>query len=402
MSLNQEPYQRGYKYRIYPTEDQKVLFEKTFGSVRYIWNNALARINHEYEAYKLGSSLTKPQCTFSNFRLELTKLKQSEGHEWLYDVSNRALQCSLQNLEEAFQKFFKGKGKVGYPQFKSKHKSRRSFKLIDNAFHVNKKFLKLAHCKELVKVKLDRPLPSEPSSVTISCTSSGEYYASFLCGVYPEMTNGQGKIGIDLGIKTLASQSNGIDIPNPKYYVKAQKKLTKLQRRLSKKQKGSKNRNKARIKVAKVHQHIANQRSDYLHKLSRSLVNDNQVIVIEDLNVKGMSKNHKLAKHILDAGMGMFRQMLTYKVIESNWCTLLIANRFYPSTQLCSNCGVRPLVRIKLGISEWTCQNCKTVHGRDTNAAKNLLKLAVDLPLLWENSPGKVVLSKPYKELISV
>jgi putative transposase len=396
-------FKKGFKYRIYPTLEQQVFLEKTFGCCRKVWNTLLAEAVVEHKLFKQDKNV-KPSLNSYDFCRKLTKLKNDQYYEYLNEVSSKALQISALSLGNSFQKFFKEK--KGYPKFKSKHSNKHSFTLESyetgaKYFWIKNKVFTISKCDTPIKVRWHRKLPSCPTQVTISKNASGEYYASFLCEVYPEMTNGTGKVGIDLGIKTLASLSNGEDILNPKHYVKAQKKLAKYQRRLSKKQKGSKNRNKARIKVAKVHQHIANQRQDYLHKLSRSLVNDNQVIVIEDLHVKGMSRNRKLAKHILDAGMGMFRQMLTYKVIESNWCTLLIADRFYPSTQLCSNCGVRPLVKIKLGVTHWTCHSCKTEHGRDTNAAKNLVKLVVDRPELWLNHPGKVLLSKPYKELMS-
>lgn len=396
---------KGYKYRIYPTLEQQVFLEKTFGCCRKVWNVLLAQVNEEYSNWKLNPSLPKPRVSAYDFQNALPLLKERQEYSYLKEVSSKALQIQSHKLGEAFTKFFKSKGKIGYPQFKSKHKSRDSFTLESyvngaNYFKVKNNIFTIAKLSEPIKISWCRELPSESTQVTISKNAAGQYFASFLCDTTSQLTNGQGIVGVDLGIKTLATQSNGIAISNPKYFVTSQKKLACLQRRLSKKCKGSKNRDKARLKVARLHLKISNQRQDYIHKLTRSLVNDNQVIVIEDLNVKGMSQNRKLSKHILDAGLGMFRRYLEYKTIESSWCRVIVADRFYPSTQLCSVCGSRPIPKIKLGVSQWTCASCNTLHGRDDNASINLSHIATKRPELWIDHPGKIILTKAYEELV--
>ncbi len=391
-------FKKGLVFRIYPNAEQQVLLERTFGCSRKVWNELLALFSVQKTEFPNENNLSR----------KLTELKAREEFEYLNEVSSKALQYVTRNLASAYKRFFKSKKALDYPKFKSKHRGKNSFTLTNNTgfdtgyFSVKDDVFTIAKCKTPVKIVWHRELPSQPTSVTISKNSAGQYYASFLCDIMPEMTYGQGIIGIDLGIKTLATMSNGEVLQNPKHYVCTQKSLRKLQRRLSKKVKGSKNRDKARKKVAKCHLKIANQRKDYLHKLTRSLVRDNQAIVIEDLNVSGMSRNRHLSKHILDAGFGMFRRFLEHKVVESQWCRLIIADRFYPSTQLCSHCGCKPLVKIKLGVSEWTCLSCKTTHGRDTNASYNLEKLAILYENIWRDLPGAIIKTKSYRDLISL
>lgn len=402
MSINKTLLNKGYKFRIYPTEEQKVFFEKTFGCCRKVYNILLTDSIEQYKLYQ-QDKIGKPKVSSYDFNNLLPNLKSRDDYIYLNEVSSKALQYSAFALGDAFKRFFKTK--KGFPQFKSKHSNTQSFTLESyepgaKYFHIKDKVLTIAKLDIPIKVVWHRELPSTPTKVTISKNPAGQYFASFLCKYRPEPTNGQGIVGIDLGIKTLATMSNGVEISNPKHYVKSQKKLTILQRRLSKKKKGSKNRDKARLKVARLHLKIANQRQDYLHKLSRSLVNDNQVIVIEDLHVKGMSRNHNLAKHILDGGFGLFRKMLEYKTIESSWCRLMIADRYYPSTQLCSACLVKPKVKIKLGVTQWTCFNCNSIHQRDDNASKNLEGLATRNPQLWLEYPGNIILCKNYEELM--
>ena len=398
---------KGFKYRIYPTDEQKVLLAQTFGSCRYVYNYCLDRSITAYQTYKAdlgslakppGSALAKPSTNYYQFAKWLSELKQIPEHSWLYDVSSAALQQSVKRLDKAFSSFFKQKGRVGYPKFRSRHQ-RQSATLPTSGFRFHDNQLFIAKSKEPIRVVWSRDLPSEPTSATITLTQSGRYFISFTCAYQPVPTNGQDIIGIDLGIKTLATISDGGTIANPRHYVKSQFKLRKLQRQHSHHKKGSANRNYSRLKLAKLHEHIANQRQDYLHKLTSKLVSENQAICIEDLNVAGMSKNHNLAKHILDASFGTFRQLLTYKVLDSSWCRVLIADRYYPSTQLCSNCGTKPTLKIKLGIDKWVCQNCQTTHGRDDNASRNLLSLAIASTAKWLDFPGHIVLLPRYETI---
>jgi putative transposase len=396
--MKQPLYDRGYTFRIYPKGDQVLFLERTFGHARKVWNTLLDRNMKQYELSKLGQT-DKPKVSPYDLGVQCTALKRELGFEYLNEVSFQALKHSAMNLGHAFKRFFKEK--KGYPQFKSKHTSRKSFTLVNASSEPSKYFkivdgklyiAKMMDCP--IKVKWTNELPSLPSQVTITRDADGKYYASFLCKRSPRMTFGQGVIGVDLGISTLASLSDGTKIENPKYYVKTQKKLRRLQKSLSRKKKGSKNRDKARSKVAKCHSKIVNQRKHYMHCLTRRLVNDNQVIVVEDLHVKGMVRNRKLSKHILDAGMGMFRRFVTYKVQESHWTKLVIVDRFFPSTQLCNACGQLSDVKIVLGVKSWICQNCKTLHDRDTNAGLNLVNHALANSRLWINAPGKVTAIK--------
>lgn len=372
--------QKGYKYRLYPTEEQKQLLEKTFGCTRYVWNHFLDKSIKDYEACKADDTLSKPDVSGHGFVIKLPVLKRQPETSWLNEVSSVALQQKLLDLEQAFQNFFgKNRKKAnGYPKFKSK-RYRQSFRLTKAGFSLVNGQLYLAKCLEPFKVVWSRELPSDPTSVTISKTAAGEYYVSFVCYYMPVKTNGTNITGIDLGISNLATLSTGEDIANPKHYNKTQKQLARLSRRLAKKQKGSKNRNKARIKVAKLHEHVANQRKDFLHKLSTKLVRENQALAIEDLRVANMSRNRKLAKHIMTAGWGMFRKFLEYKAIDSQHCRLVIADAYYPSTQLCSACGIKPTEKLKLHVRQWTCSSCNTTHGRDHNAGLNLKQLALKM-----------------------
>ena len=387
---------KAFKYRIYPTEEQRVLLTRTFGSCRYVYNHCLAKASKAYQDYKANNSLPKPQTNYYEFAKQLQKLKQTPEHLWLYETSSTALQQSLLRLGKAFSAFFKQKGKVGYPKFRSRYQ-RQSATLPTTGFRVRNNQLFIAKSTEPIQVAWSRELPSEPTSATITLDQSGHYYISFICQYQPVPTNGQSIIGIDLGIKTLATMSDSQIVSNPKHYIASQYKLTRLQRQLSHKTKGSSNRTKARVRLAKLHDHIANQRQDYLHKLTSKLVSKNQAICIENLNVAGMSKNSRLAKHILDASFGYIRQLLTYKVVDSAWCRLLIADRYYPSTQLCSHCGSKPKPKIKLGVDRWVCQSCGAIHARDDNASQNLEKLAIASKALWQDLPGKIVLLDKYQ-----
>lgn len=364
---------KAYKFRIYPDPEQIVLLERTFGCTRYIYNKLLERSSQAYQAYKSDTSLPKPNPSGYSLVKLLPALKASPESIWLNEVSSVALQQKALDLGQAFTSFLKRKS--SYPNFKNK-RGHQSFRLTTVAFTLKASKFYIAKSATPIRVKWSRELPSQPTSCTITKTPTSKYYISFVCEYTPRKTTGQGIIGIDAGITDLATISNGITIANLRHYVRSQCRLARLQRQLSRKQKGSKNRNKARLRVATLHEHIANQRNDYLHKLTTKLVRDNQAIAIESLNVSGMVKNKKLAKHILDASWGKMRQYLTYKAIASQHCKIILTDPYYPSTQLCSVCGTKPKDKIKLGILSWTCSTCNTTHSRDVNAAKNLEILA--------------------------
>ncbi len=368
-----EPLVKGFKYRIYPSKDQKVYLNKTFGCCRFVYNHLLAVSKFEYEQWKLNSLYPRPRVNSFDFINKCSALKKELGYIWLNEVSSCALQQKAQDLGKAFSNFFKQHTKgIGYPKFKKRYHA-DSFRLTSRYFKITNGVFSIIKCYTPIKIIFDRDLPSAPSQVTISRNASGQYFASFLCEYTPEpITTGIGVLGIDVGIKDLVVTSKGDTIENPKHYLHAAHRLARLQRRLSKTQKGSKNRTKARLKVARLHQHIANQRCDHLHKLSTQLIRENQAIVIEDLNVKGMSQNRKLAKHVITAGWSMFRKMLEYKAQASQHVKIIIASRWYPSTQLCSACYQRPSQKLKLSDRGWTCEHCGTVHQRDVNAAQNL------------------------------
>lgn len=396
MVSNQKPSVKGFKYRIYPTEAQKRYLCQVFGSCRYVYNRHLAESKAQYENHRLNPGIPKPGLSGFGFAHQLPSWKKDEETAWLNEAPAQVLQHACMELGDAYQAFFRRK--IGYPRFRSKHDpqsatySNQMYQLADGR-------LKLAKCGALFKVKFDRPLPSsELKSCTISMTRTGKYYASFLCEYVPKKTDGVGFIGIDAGITDLATMSNGLVLVNPRHFVTAQYRLRILQRRLSKKKKGSKNRNKARLAVAKLHETIANQRKDYLHKFTTRIIRENQAVGIESLLVKNMIRNRHLSKHIADAGWGEMRRQLVYKAIASQHCMLVLADPYYPSTQLCSLCGSKPKVKIPLATRKWKCSSCGEVHQRDQNAAMNLEILARSHHYRFRDDPRRpaIVLSERY------
>jgi putative transposase len=366
---------RGFKYRFYPTSAQRLELAQTFGCSRFVYNWALALRTNSY--YQNNISLTgdincavnprRRALSYTDTSNALTKLKKDPGKPWLKQVSSVPLQQGLRHLNTAFQNFFKGKTK--YPKFKKKN-NRKSAHYAPNAF----KWVAPSGRDNNGKIRWSRYFTGEPKSVTISKDPSNRYFVSFL--VEEELEGWKPateEIGIDLGIKDVVVCSNGFASGNPKHYQKYQARLKILQRRLASKKKGSNNRYKARLKVAKLHAKIADCRKDFLHKLSTKLVSENQAIYTETLAVKNMMANHKLAKAIADCSWGEFLRQLEYK---AGWHDRKIGaiDRWFPSTKRCHPCG-HILDKLPLEIREWRCPSCNNLNLRDENAAKNIKAL---------------------------
>ena len=359
---------RAYKYRIFPTEEQKVLFAKTFGCCRFVYNWAL---NLKIEAYKQDKKFVTYKEVQDRMVNELKKENQ-----WLTEVNSQALLNSLRNLDTAYKNFFRGTHAVGFPKFKSR-KSKQSFQCPQ---HCNVDFVKgtitIPKVKDIHAV-LHRRFKGMVKTVTISMTPSGRYFASVLVDTSlqewkPSEPMRDTTVGIDLGIKSLVVCSDGRTFANPKNLQRSLDRLKLLQKRLSRKQKGSANRNKTRICVARLQERIANSRKDYLHKITHALTHDSQVrtICMEDLYVKGMQCNHHLAQAVGDASFGLFRTMLEYKC-RWHGVNLIKIDRFAPSSKTCSKCGY-VYKALKLSERSWICPECGTHHDRDFNAACNI------------------------------
>lgn len=360
---------KGYKFRIYPSEIQKAMLTSYFGSGRFVYNQLLSKNQNNLNEYKENTSLVKPKISRSLLFKELVILK--EEFPFLKEASSVALQQKILDLLSSYESFFKKRGK--YPTFKSKRK-RQTLRLVGEGFSIGEEGLKIAKFDKIIKIKWSRTLPSSPTSVTISQEPDGRYYASFICEYLSDPTYGDRVVGLDMGIKSFFTDSDGNAVCAPKYFRKSEHKLAKLQKSLSRKKKGSNNRSKARVKVAKLHAKTKHQRNDFLHKLSRRLVNESKIISIETLNVQGMLRNRHLAKSIQDLGWSTFVHQLIYKSYESHWCTIVQIDRWYPSTQTCSCCGHRLTGSNKLTLGQrfWTCPACNVVHDRDTNAGVNI------------------------------
>jgi putative transposase len=376
---------KGYKYRIYPNKEQQVFLAKHFGATRYIYNWGL---DHKIKHYET----TKKSINWVALNNLLPSLKKDLP--WLSEIGSQTLQMEIRNLDTAFKNFFRAK--KGFPKFKSKHNNHQSFQIPDNNgknYSIQDGKLYIPKLKSGIKIVQHRDFDGVMKMLTLSKNPSGQYFATILVEtneniVHPKPIHEETTIGIDLGLKEFLITSNGDKIDNPKHFKNTQKKLAKAQRKISRKEKGSNNRNKQRIKVAKIHQKIVNQRSDFQHKLSSKLISENQTICLEDLNVKGMMKNRKLSKAIGDVSWSSFTNMLFYKALWYG-TNLISIGRFDPSTKLCSECGV---LNNNLTLKDriWIC-DCGAKHDRDVNAAINIKNFGLvksNYPLLKLNTVG--------------
>ncbi|PPT08687.1 Mobile element protein [Geitlerinema sp. FC II] len=351
---------KAYKYRIYPTHEQQATLAKSFGCCRWYWNYALNLCQETYRTTGKGLSRGYLQGLLPALKKEYPWLKE--------DVYSQCLQVVALNLSTAYRNFFEKRAKL--PRFKSKH-GRQSISYPQNV-KFEGTYIKLPKVG-LVPCRQHRSFEGKIKTVTLSQNPDGKYYASVLVEnkKEPPLLSTEGKaIGIDLGLTDFAITSEGSKYNSPKHFDKHARNLKRKQQKHARKKKGSKNRNKSRVKVAKIHAKISRCREDFLHKLSRKIVNENQVIVVENLNVKGMVCNHKLAKAISDVGWGMFGTMLKYKA-ESEGKVYLEVDRFFPSSKTCHVC-LNQIDSLSLEVRSWTCQHCQTRHDRDINAAINI------------------------------
>lgn len=357
--------EKAFKMRIYPTENQKTLIDKSFGCSRYVYNYFLDFKQREYKEHKNKYSFYDMCKLLTSLKKELT---------WLKEVDKYALQNSLKDLDYAYKRFFKG---ARYPKFKSKRSSKMSYRsnFSNNNIELLEDSIKLPKLgKVKIKDKAYRPKDGRILNATVSKTKTGKYFVS-ICytdiNIKPLPKTGR-SVGIDLGLKSFITTSDAEQVDNPRYLEKSQVKLKKLQRMLSRKPKDSKNREKIRLKLAKCHEKIVNQRKDFLHKLSKSLVTNYDVIVIEDLKIKNLLKNHHLANSIFSVSWYTFTEMLRYKSLFYGK-TLLKVDSFFPSSQLCSKCNFKNVEVKDLKVRSWVCSSCGSINHRDINAAINIL-----------------------------
>lgn len=373
--------QKAFKYRFYPTPEQESLLRRTMGCTRLVYNRALAIRTEAWYS-------EKKRVGYSDTSAMLTEWKKQDDLQFLNEVSCVPLQQGLRHLQKAFSNFFEGRAK--YPTFKKKRNG-GSAEFTKSAFKWKDGQVFLAKCSEPLAIRWSRELPEGaiPSTITVKLSPAGRWTVSLLVDVeikpLPQSLN---QIGIDLGVTSLVALSNGEKIANPKGFNAKRRKLKKAQKALARKQKGSSNRHKARLKVAKVHQEISDARKDFLHKLTTRLVRENQTIAVEDLAVKNMIKNRKLALSISDASWGELVRQLEYKC---DWYgrTLVKIDRWFPSSKRCGNCG-HIVETLPLNVREWDCPNCGTHHDRDINAANNILAAGLAVKVCGANvRPGR-------------
>ncbi len=355
-----------FRYRIYPNKEVSTILNQWFGQTRYVWNYYLNLRTVTYKDTAKGLS-------YVDNAKDLTTLKKQEDTLWLKECSIHALQQELKQLDSAFKDFF-SRGK-GYPRFKKRGLSVDTLHFPAD-FKIEGRYLKLPKIKTPIKMKLSRELQGNVRNITVSKNSANQYHVSILTDYEPTSKPTLKKeVGLDVGLKDFVISSDGTKIKMPHFTNNGASKLKKLQRRLSKKTKGSANREKARLKVAKHQLHVANQRKDFLHKVSTKLINENQVIALESLTVKGMIRNKKLSKHIANASWGEFGVLLNYK---ASWYgrTIKTLDKFFPSSKMCNACGY---IKEDLKLSDRiiTCKGCGAVYDRDINASKNILQFSV-------------------------
>lgn len=360
---------KGIKFRAYPNKAQKNLINQTIGCCRFVYNKGLAMRSGSYKnGIKIGYNQTSAM---------LTSLKQQDEFAFLKEPDSVALQQSLRDLDQGYKNFFAKRAK--YPKFKSKHDNRQSYRTINqgNNIRIVGKCIKLPKIG-YVNIKQSMEV-GHINNVTIERTPTDKYFVILNVDFEPKsMANAGGSIGIDVGIKEFYTDSNNRKVSNPKFLEKSMKKLIRAQRRLSRKQLGSNNRNKQRIKLARIHEKITNQRNDFLQKQSTMLIRENQTICIENLNVKVMMRNHKLAQSIASVSWYKFFTMLKYK---GEWYgnKIIGVPTMYPSSQTCSYCGYKNPIVKNLNVRTWECPKCHTKHDRDINASINILRKGLDI-----------------------
>ena len=361
---------KAYRYRIYPDNSQAILINKTFGCARYVYNRMLAERKMIYDLYMDDKEALK------KYRYMLPADYKKE-HEWLREVDSLALANAQINLIAAYKNFFTNP-LAGFPKFKSKHHNKRSYTTNNQKGSirvVNHHTIRLPKLKD-VRIKIHRPLPEDAviKSATVSLTPTGKYYLSILVEYRKDIEQINPKkektLGLDYSSGMLYIDSEGNSAAYPGYYRKAEEKLKKAQRKLCKQKKGGKNREKQRQKVSRLHERVANQRKDFLHKASRQIANAYEAVAVEDINMRAMAKGLRLGKSINDNGFGMFRSLLSYKLMEQGK-QLIVIDKWYPSSKRCHQCG-KDYKEMTLSERNWTCSYCGAVHNRDINAAINI------------------------------
>ncbi len=354
-----------YKLRIYPNESQKEYFAKCFGCVRFFYNKSLADMNEYHKTHKDFKDITP--ATYKN------------EYPFLKEVDSLALANAQMNRNTAFKNFFRGQNK--FPKFKSK-KNDQSYTTNNQKgtifFSDNNRYISIPKCKR-IRIKKHRNFSGTIKNATISKTTDDKYYISLLVETEVKpLPKANKSIGLDLGVKDLIITSDGLKYKNHKYLAKSEKKLAREQRKLSHMVKGSSNRNRQRIKIARIYKHINNQRNDYLHKLSKHIIDENQIICVEDLKVMKMTKDNDYNKSLLDSSMSRLLTMLMYK---ANWYgrTIVKIPSDYPSSQLCSSCGYKNSITKDLSVRTWTCPYCQSKHDRDINASINILRKGIQI-----------------------